>query len=238
MTYATEEDAAQASRPRAYVVPFLTFMAFLLVTGLLNRLAADLGWGRHLPILLRSEFWVYPVQTLLCGYLVWRYRRAYDFGPPAVFSALAVGTIALVLWIAPQQWFGAEPRTEGFDPTHFQNHPTLYALTVAFRFLRLVVVVPLVEEIFWRGFLMRYLIQEDFQRVPFGAFQWKSFLAVAVLFMLVHSTSDYPAAFLTGLLYNGLACRTRSLMACVLAHAFTNLLLGLYIMKTQQWGFW
>jgi uncharacterized protein len=61
---------------------------------------------------------------------------------------------------------------------------------------------------------------------------------VTVGFMLVHSTADWPAALLTGALYNWVAYRTKSLAACVLAHAFTNLLPGVWIMNTRQWGFW
>ena len=52
------------------------------------------------------------------------------------------------------------------------------------------------------------------------------------------SSADWPAAALTGALYNFVAYRTRSLSACVLAHALTNALLGLWILRTGQWGFW
>ena len=98
--------------------------------------------------------------------------------------------------------------------------------------------VPFVEEIFWRGFLLRYLIREDFESVPFGTFSWRSFALVTVFFALEHQPADYPAALLTGALYNWIAIRTRSLSSCILAHAITNLLLGVYIMATRQWGFW
>jgi membrane protease YdiL (CAAX protease family) len=56
--------------------------------------------------------------------------------------------------------------------------------------------------------------------------------------MLSHASPDWPAAFVTGALYNLVAIRTRSLTACVVTHAVTNLLLGLWIMQTRQWGFW
>ena len=102
----------------------------------------------------------------------------------------------------------------------------------------MVIVVALIEEIFWRGLVMRYLINEDFQKVPFGAYSALSFFGVAVLFMLEHGTVDYPAAFLTGLIYNGVAVKTKSLWACVVAHGVTNFGLGLYTLATKQWGFW
>ena len=126
----------------------------------------------------------------------------------------------------------------GFDPEVFSGQAMLYTSTVAFRFLRLVIVVPLVEEIFWRGFLLRYLIAEEFERVPFGKFSWLSFTAVTLLFALSHSKADWAAALLTGALYNFVAYRTKNLGSCILTHALTNLVLGLWIMKTGQWGFW
>ena len=45
-------------------------------------------------------------------------------------------------------------------------------------------------------------------------------------------------AVLTGALFNLVAYRTKSLASCVLVHAAVNLMLGIYIMQTGQWGFW
>jgi len=101
-----------------------------------------------------------------------------------------------------------------------------------------VIVAPLVEEIFWRGFLLRYLIRENFTEVAVGTFSWFSFFVVAVAFGFTHSRADWIPAMICGALYNLVAYRTRSLASCVLAHATTNLLLGLWIMQTRQWGFW
>jgi CAAX prenyl protease-like protein len=142
-----------------------------------------------------------------------------------------------VVWILPQEVFHFAPRVDGFEPHFFGAGPS-HAISVALRFVRLVIIVPLLEEIFWRGFLLRYLISQDFTRVPFGAFSWKSFAIVTVGFCLEHSYEDYPGAIVAGALYNLVAYQTRSLSSCVVAHAVTNLLLGIYIMRTGQWGFW
>ncbi len=152
--------------------------------------------------------------------------------------AVLAGVVALGVWLLPQVLPGAMPRLMGFDPTVFVDNPALFWMTVVARFGRLVVIVPLVEEIFWRGFLMRYLIREDFSSIPLGTYEWRSFFGVAGLFMLVHSMADWPAAFLVGLIFNGVLVRTKNLGACVVAHAITNLGLGLYIMATGQWGYW
>lgn len=219
----------------AYVVPFGIFLSGLASVEVVRWLAGGSG---HL-FLSHPEYWIYPLQTVACGAALIFYWRRYDFGAGGGWlAACVVGILALALWLSPQLVLGFPPRTEGFNPTVFESNPLLYWLTVLARFARLVVIVPLVEEIFWRGFLMRYLIRDDFPSVRLGTFDARSFFGVAVLFMLVHATADWPAAFLTGLLFNGLLVKSRSLAACVAAHALTNLGLGLYIMATRQWGFW
>lgn len=216
----------------AYALPMLTFIALLVVNVLLKK-AGPGFW------LASAEYWVYPLQTFVCGAILLWYRREYEWDRPSRPGfALLVALFVFAIWILPQAFLGFAPRTEGFNPDVFANQPGLYWATMAFRFLRLVVVVPLLEEIFWRGFLLRYLIAEDFERVPFGKFSWFSFIAVTVLFALSHSKPDWAAAVLAGALYNWVAYRSKSLSACVLAHAVTNLLLGVWIVQTRQWGFW
>jgi CAAX prenyl protease-like protein len=217
----------------AYTVPFLVFMAGLMLVSWVQ------ASGGESLLIRKPEYWVYPLQTILCGVVMVVYWRRYDFSKRGGFvTALAAGLVVLGIWIAPQAMLGMDARTSGFDPSVFEGEPLLYWTTVLARFARLVVIVPLVEEIFWRGFLMRFLIREDFTSVPLGTFQWKSFLLVAVFFMLVHDMADWPAALLCGLIYNFVAVKTGSLAACVVAHSLTNLGLGIYIMTTRQWGFW
>jgi uncharacterized protein len=204
-----------------------------------------LGIGQWLPsvgggfAIRHAEFWIYPLQTIGCGALLICFRRSYGFDRLrfVVFTILVASAVFLI-WILPQQFLGFPPRINGFDPTLLPNSPSIYWFTIALRFLRLVIVVPFVEEIFWRAFLLRFLINENFERVPFGKFSWLSFAVVTLVFALSHARPDWLAALCAGALYNFVAYRTRSLASCILAHAFTNLLLGLWIMRTQQWGFW
>jgi membrane protease YdiL (CAAX protease family) len=163
------------------------------------------------------------------------------------------------------EWLGMVTRKEGFDPSIFQSphpsepwrealyrseigdglyefshHPFAWWATVLARFFRMVVIVPFVEELFWRGFLMRYVQagDRDFRTVPFGQHTWKAFGIVTVAVTLIHNPSDYLGALVWGSLVYFVAVRTKSLGACVFMHAVGNLLLGLYVMQTKQWGFW
>ncbi len=273
------------SQEKAYLAPFIAFMGFLALNELVGKVfdGVDAAWWMSEP-----QFWVFPLQTLVCGWLLARGWKYYELGPPrGVAWWLGIGILVLLLWIAPQVWLGRPARLDGFDPTYFGLSGWAFNTTVALRFVRLVIIVPLLEEIFWRGFLLRYLTQIDgrellrgaleslrdkleevlpgrvpsfmrkleaavgkpresserpgerpFFAVPFGTFSWFSFWVVTAGFCLEHQPSDWPAAILAGMLYNLVAYRTRSLSACVMAHAVTNLVLGIYVMRTGQWGFW
>lgn len=215
-------------------------MALQTLPGWLRLAPGDAPFWRVVP-----EFWLYPLQTVLCGALLWRFRAFYatKMGLPAAVTALVAGAAVFGLWVAPQDVFHLAPRVAGgFDPHRLPPSARPAELwstgVVCLRFARLVLVVPALEEIFWRGCALRYLVREDFASVPFGTFTPFSFGGVALGFMLEHQPPDWPAALAGGALYNLVAIRTRSLAACVLAHAATNLLLGIYIMQTRQWGFW
>jgi hypothetical protein len=220
---------------KAYLAPFIGF----LLVFVLGEAVAHFWDGAAIWVVSAPRYWVFPLQTVIGGALLAKGWRLVGMRAPRhLLPAFFVGAMAFALWIAPQEWLGFPLRKEGFDPEFFGASGWPYALNLGARFLRLVVVVPLIEEIFWRGFLLRYLIDADFTKVPFGTFSWKSFAIVTVAFCLEHSAPDWPAALATGALYNLLACRTHNLAACVFAHATTNLLLGIYVLHARQWGFW
>ena len=220
---------------RAYFAPFLAFLGVLAIgTVLVHFFEGSAFWMVRAP-----QYWIFPLQILVCAILLARGWPAYQWQTPRQPAlALGIGVLVFLLWIAPQQWLGYPPRLKGFDPAFFGADGWPYVANLGLRFVRLVVIVPLVEEIFWRGFLLRYLIQEDFTRVPIGTFSWRSFSLVTIGFCLEHAPADWPAAVITGALYNFVAYRTRSLSACVLTHAVTNALLGGWVLRTGQWGFW
>jgi CAAX prenyl protease-like protein len=220
---------------KANVAPFFAFMALLLVGEIVGKLFE----GQAFWMVAFPRYWVFPLQTVVCAAILARYWQDYAWGPPRhmVFT-LAVAVATFFIWIAPQEVFHQPRRLDGFDPWFFGDHGGVPAMSIIVRFIRLVVVVPLLEEIFWRGFLLRYLIHHDFMRVPFGTFRWSSFCAVSLLFAVAHWGPDFVPALITGALFNLVAYRTKSLVCCVITHAVTNLLLGIYIMKTGQWGFW
>lgn len=248
-------DRLRDSATAAYVVPFVLFMAMLPIPSW-KRVFPDnstLPWWRSSP-----EHWIYPIQALACLALLWFWRKHYPIRPiRGWLLAIGTGVLGITLWLAPVashdtfgigggesllRWLGFRERLDGFDPTLFdpRSNPVAYTLTIAFRMLRLVIVVPLVEEIFWRGFLMRWLVDSGrrWDQIPIGTFSWPSFLITTLLFASIHQPADWAAALLYGALAGWLTVWTRSLGAVILMHAIANLLLGIFVMKTGFWGLW
>jgi CAAX protease family protein len=97
--------------------------------------------------------------------------------------------------------------------------------------------VPIVEELFWRAWFMRWLINISFTRVPLGTYTAFSFWTTALLFASEHGPY-WDVGLLTGIVYNFWMIRTKSVGDCVLMHAVTNALLSGYVLTTGQWQYW
>lgn len=228
----------RASPWLAHIAPL---SAFLLLQGLVDLTATEdlegMPWWRIHP-----EHWVYPLQTITALAMLLWWRRQYAFTPLRVRHAawaLALGLVGIAVWIAPEA-LGWTERTDGFDPWALGGSPVLVASITTVRLIRLVLIAALIEEIFWRGFLQRYLAapDEDFWEVPLGTFTWSSAALTTVGVVLVHAPSDWPAAAVWGILVATVYLRTKSLSACVLMHAAGNLILGIYVLRTGSWGLW
>ncbi|MEM7603675.1 MAG: CPBP family glutamic-type intramembrane protease, partial [Verrucomicrobiota bacterium] len=202
----------------------------------------------------------YPLQAIVCLALVLWWRKAYPkWSSKGMALGVTMGIAGIALWLVPPvihhvtglgskeflpwlSYLGFQPRLEGFDPFALggEASPAVVWLIVAMRFLRLVVAVSLVEEIFWRGFLMRWLIpaKEGWQNLPIGTNDRQAFWFTSIAFALVHAGPDFFVALLFGALAGWVTVKTRNLWAVVIMHATANLILGLFIMATKWWGLW
>jgi CAAX prenyl protease-like protein len=212
----------------AHIAPFAAFIAMM---------AAERAFD--LPIQV-----FYPVRLAVVGLLLVLGARQYiSLRPRFVASTLALGAAVFVLWIAPDLWFGyrhwwlfenaVTGRAEStIDPALRHNLPFILV-----RVAGAAVLVPLVEELFWRAWLMRWLVKPHFLTVPFGTYLPSAFWTVALLFAAEHGPY-WEVGLAAGVLYNWWAVRTRSLADCILAHAVTNALLSAYVLFTGRWEYW
>ncbi len=117
---------------------------------------------------------------------------------------------------------------------HLAAAPTWAYVFLAIRFLGLAVIVPVIEEFFLRGFLMRYVVHPQWWQVPFGAVNRMAVIVGTAVPMLMHP-GELLAALVWFSMVTWLMIRTRNIWDCVVAHATTNLLLGIYVVVWDQW---
>jgi hypothetical protein len=185
----------------------------------------------------------YSVKILIVAcVLAWSLPQIPEARPnvKGLLPAVAAGVLLCVLWVVVDRvtpHFAFLGHRVGFNPIAAIPAPAQRYAFLAVRFFGLVVVVPFIEEIFFRGFLLRVVTDpDDFRRVPVGTFSAGA-LAVNVLFM----AAAHPE-WLSAALFSAAICllyaRTRSLFACVAAHSVTNLALGIYVLLTHNWRYW
>jgi exosortase E/protease (VPEID-CTERM system) len=210
-----------STRAAAYVIPLLAIVATAMATGTFVAGGFD-------PL--------YGLRVAAAGAVLWMYRRDYQ-REPVTWSWVPVGVGIAVLGL----WLALEPA-----PTNPDAHPiptglaTLSAGGAAFwiacRVLGAAVTVPLAEELAFRGYLLRRLVDRDFERVPPRQFSLFAFLASSLLFGLMHDR--LVAGTLAGMLYAGVVHRRGRLADAVIAHATTNALLAAYVLATGSWWLW
>ena len=184
--------------------------------------------------------WLYGLKVVIVTTLLLFFsqpRQDIRWSRRVLLPAITIGLAVFALWIALEQWFPYPHLGErvGFNP--FAELGGWYLpVFLTLRVYGLVLMVPVMEELFWRSFLLRYFTDPDFQKVPMGAFSGPAFGIVAIAFGLSHS--EWLVAILCACAYALLLKVTRSLYACVVAHITTNLALGCYIIWAQAWTYW
>jgi len=111
------------------------------------------------------------------------------------------------------------------------------ALWIAGRIATAVLVVPLAEELAYRGYLLRRLVAADFESVPFADVGWVPVLVTAAAYGILNGPL-WPAGMAAGIAFAMLLTRTRRMGEAVAAHVFANALLCAAVLLGHQWQIW
>lgn len=212
-----------------YVLPFASFMAFLAI----QNYAA-------LPPSID-----YPVRVVALSTILWIFsRHVIDLRCTHALQSLVLGAAVFVIWIGPDLLFPGYRQHWLFQNAILgrMGAPVPEQLIMApvvlwTRILRAVVLVPIIEELFWRAWLMRWLISPRFEQIKLGTYTPMAFWVTAILFASEHGPY-WDVGLITGVIYNWWMVRTRSLGDCILVHAVTNACLCGYVVATKHWEYW
>jgi uncharacterized protein len=226
-------DTPAAARPLlrddvAYVLPMAIFLAFTWV-------------GTTWPALYPLSYVVKVVLVAIALAVLWRHYTKISWR--YWWLGLIVGVIGIFQWVPMQLWLQRfqffAPPDDPFDPTKtFASSPAMLYGFLAVRIIGAVLVVPVMEELFWRDFLWRQILApNDFKLAEVGERSWSAFLIVSIVFAFVHG-NWWLTSIVWALMIGALLMYTRSLGACIIAHAVTNLLLAGYVLWQRDWAFW
>ena len=215
-----KDTAASTSNPTAaYLLPFLAVLA----AGMIARATSN-GFETWYALRLIAA----AAALAFC----WRplVRLDWRFG----WRGIAVGAAVFTIWLAAS---GLLLKPQGMPPALAALPDGARELWIASRAFTAILVIPIAEELAYRGYLLRRLLAEDFEAVPFGTIGWVPLAVTAVAFGVLHGPLWLPA-IVAGLAYGGVLIRTGRMGEAVAAHVASNLLIAAWLLTTGQWQLW
>ena len=218
----------------ARAVPFAVFIGFLALDSTLASLGQGLG--------IDPRWWYGVRSVVVAGLLAFYWSEYAELRPTDSRAgltdwilAVVVGVLIIVAWVmlnfSPLALGGGGG---GYDPRTATG--AIDWRLVLVRAGGSTLVVPVMEELFWRSFLMRWIERPSFLGVSPSELGVKAIAVSAVLFGVEHT--QWFAGILAGLGYAWLYIRTRNLWVAILAHAVSNGVLSWWVISQGAWGFW
>ena len=224
-------DKLQASPLLARVLPFVLFL-------LLSACQGSLGHESH--------YWIYAAKCVAGTWLVWIiWPLVPEMRWAVSLEALVAGILVFAIWVLLDIDYPklSQPDDTWNLPTRFETAPTMVLFFAGVRITGSTLLVPLLEEVFYRSFLYRYIAAPNWICIPHNRFNAKAFLVTSVIFGLTHQ--HWLAGVVCGMIYQLLVIRTNRIGDAITAHGITNLLLGLWVVtqgfgfaEKSQWHFW
>ena len=206
-------------------VPFAVFIGFLMLGSLWEEASSALAVVRTFVVAsLIGWFWTQYDEL----------RERAGIAASMWAAAGASGAAVFVIWTQVDWDWAVVDVARGFDPRHSDGSLN-WSLALA-RLAGLALVVPVMEELFWRSFLLRWVERHDFLKVVPRQVGWGAVLITTALFAVEHNR--WFAGAIAGTVYAGLYMRSGNLWVPIVAHAVTNAMLGVWILVTGSWQFW
>jgi exosortase E/protease (VPEID-CTERM system) len=200
-----------------YLLPFLAILGAAMVS---RSMSADFEW-------------LYSLRIVAAGGALWYFRRVYkelDFH----FGWLGAGAGVVVFAI----WIALEPAGHSAAPAALMDATkTARVAWIALRIFGAVAMVPVAEELAFRGFLLRRLSSSDFESVSWKTFAWAPFLISSAAFGIMHG-ERWLAGTIAGALFALVQVRRGRIGDAIVAHAVANALVAAWVLLGGNWKLW
>jgi exosortase E/protease (VPEID-CTERM system) len=215
------EQSGESPATAAYLVPFLAILA----ASFLSKAAS--GYFE----------WLYPLRFVLAAIVLWHYwPELKQIEWRCSWFAPLTGVGVFLIWLAPSLWTHHQ-QASPLGAALATLSPTARWTWIAFRIAAAVLTVPIAEELAFRGYLTRRLVDREFDAVPFSTVTTLSIGLSSVAFGLMHG-QQWIVGILAGLAYAGLMKWKGRLSDAIVAHATTNLLLAIWVLTSGNWSQW
>jgi uncharacterized protein len=208
----------------ARIAPFFIFVVLTAGQG-------KLGAG--------SAYWFYVAKTIVGAWLIYEMRPFVPEMRWAISAeAVVIGIVIFIVWVGLEGHYPKlihSPST-GNPATAFAANSGLPWFFNIVHILGMTFIVPPIEEVFYRSFVYRYIVSPNFLEVPLNRFKPMAFCGTVLLFGIAHN--EWLPGLLCGAAYQWLVLRKNRLGDAMFAHAITNLLLGIYIVRYGAWQLW
>jgi CAAX prenyl protease-like protein len=233
----------------AFILPLIVFL--VISSFFVPDFTGSTGTDGAASAAAKGYLVVVGLQIAIAAGLLFYFRRIYTLHFPLKWSWLSVvvGVVGIVAWVVlselklERQLFtaigleGWLPNRSSFNPFAEFSDPGFRAIFLTLRFALLALMVPIVEELFIRGWLVRWIQDQDWQLVSLKQLGFKALAAATVYGVMTHP-AEALAAIAWFSLVTWLMHRTGNLWDCVIAHAVTNFLLGVYVIYAEAWHLW
>ena len=192
-----------------------------------------------------AKFWSYPLKVFVGMWIVWEMRRYIpEIRWTVGWEAIVVGVLIFVIWVGLSPYvpknhlFFEDTEDSIWNPfARFGDESAIAWLLIVIRIFGMTVLVPPIEEAFYRSMLYRMVIKYDFTKVALNQFDGVALVLVSLLFGFMHF--EWLAGIICGIAYQWLVIRRGHLGDAITAHAITNFLLGCYVVWKggEAWKF-
>jgi CAAX prenyl protease-like protein len=210
------------------VIPFVFYIIIMVLSEFLAEMKMDVRW-------------IYAIRVGGTAIILFVLRRQYIELVPRIKMSLSnlilavlTGVIVFILWVNLDQQWMTLGKAVGYDPT--TSTGSLNYPMIVMRLVGAALVVPLMEELFWRSFLMRWIDRLEFTTISPSNVSIRAIFFSSLLFASEHTL--WFAGLMAGLAYAWLYHKTQNLWTSIIAHAVTNGLLGTWVVYTSRWNYW
>lgn len=182
-----------------------------------------------IPFLVTDSFFSYIIKIIVVGGVMVFFWDYYKIKWKTNFSfPIIAGLVIFVVWVGLEGYYPILGPPTSFIPLSFAH--------VIAKLAGMVLLAPVIEELFVRNYLHRITIKQNFEKVKHGTFSWPAFILTTAFFGLAHNR--WLVGLITGALLNFVYYRHKNIGSCIVTHYTANLALAVFVLLTGAWHLW